>query len=96
MGGGSYGDWGLTLNPMGEIIHSVIDGYNLVIVKDIDIGSSDSYTECYWQIVYGILDISTPRSGKLLNISRSVDIPTLKTYIYICSLCQSLRASNGI
>lgn len=52
----------------------VVNGYNLVIVKYNDVGSSDAYTKCYGQKLYGILDISTPRFGKLLNISRSVDI----------------------
>lgn len=56
-------------------------------------GSSNAYTECYGQTFYGILDISTPRFGKVLNISRSVDILPLK-HIYFWSLCQ--RASDGI
>lgn len=65
---------------MGTILHFIVNSYILKTVKDIDMGSSDAYTECYGQNLYGILDISTPRFGKLLNISRCVDIPTLKTY----------------
>lgn len=52
-----------------------------------------NYTECYGQNMYGILDISTHRFGKLLNISRSVDIPTLKTYVFLFLVS---RASDGI
>lgn len=70
---------------MGTILHFIVNSYILKIVKDIDMGSSDSYAGRYWQNVYGILDISTPGFEKLLNISRSVDIPTLK-HIYFCSL----------
>lgn len=54
-------------------------------------GSSDTYTECSGQNLYGILDISTHRFGKLFNISRSVDTPTLKTYIFWFLVSRGIR-----
>lgn len=53
-----------------------------------------NYTECYGQTLYGILDISTTKFGKLLNISRSVDIPTLKTYIFVAQMVYRYMAGH--
>jgi hypothetical protein len=52
-GGGSKRG-GLTLNPMGKILNSVVIGYNLKTVKDIDMKSSESYTECYRQYIHDV------------------------------------------
>ena len=51
---GVKGMWGLTLNPMGKILNSIVIGYNLKTLKDIDMRSSDSFTECYRQYSHDV------------------------------------------
>lgn len=48
-----------------KIVHYVVNGYHLVIIKDIEMWSTDAYTECYGQHLYGILDLSTPKFWKI-------------------------------
>ena len=52
--GGVKGVWGITLNPMGKILNSIVIGYNLKTVIDIHIRSSESYTECYRQYIHDV------------------------------------------
>ena len=51
---GVKGMWGLTLNPMGKILNSIVIGYNLKTLKDIDMRSSESFTECYRQYSHDV------------------------------------------
>lgn len=39
--------WGITKNPMGKTIDSVVNGYNLNTDRDNFIGFSESYIYCY-------------------------------------------------
>jgi hypothetical protein len=36
---------------MGKILNSIVTGYNLKTVKEIDMRSSEPYTECYKQYI---------------------------------------------
>jgi hypothetical protein len=51
---GVKGVWGLTLNPIGKKLNSIVIGYNFKTVKDIDMRSSESYTECYRQYIHDV------------------------------------------
>jgi hypothetical protein len=80
---------------MGKFLNSIVIGYNLNIVKDIDMRSSDSYTECYRQyihdVTYGHWGHPTPRNEKLLNISKTVEIPTPKPYTFLFVVLRGIQ-----
>lgn len=49
--------WDQTLNPMAKIVHYIVYSFSFETVKNIYMGSSDGYSECYkqfiWYIRYG-------------------------------------------
>lgn len=80
---------------MGKIIRYIVNIYNLKTVKEIYMGSKDTYTFCYWQyicyIIYG--PWGHPQSygwGNYLKSPKLLTSPHIN-HIYSCSLSRGTK-----